>query len=97
MNQNPVKIEIADISAMGMPLEQWKYETCIAEFGVGPDWATLYHIVTPVPDRGKGYATTLLIEAKAKFEGQGKKFGGTVALNDTMKDIYKRLAIEEYN
>lgn len=81
---------------MGLDLEKWTNYSCEAEFGVGDDWATLYLIRTPEVDRGKGYATQLLTEAKKYYEEKGKKFGGSVALNETMKDIYKCLNIEEY-
>lgn len=77
-----------------MTLEQWTHKSCQAEFGLGDDWATLYSIESQ--EKGKGHATELLAEAKRYYEAQGKKFGGSVALNDTMADIYKRLKITEY-
>jgi ribosomal protein S18 acetylase RimI-like enzyme len=89
-------MEINKISVMGMELEQWKLEACEAEFGIGDGWATLYIITTDSHHQGKGLATKLLTEAKRHYEAQGKKFGGTVALNETMADIYKRLEIKEY-
>jgi hypothetical protein len=79
---------------MGMPLVQWRYKSCTADFGVMETWATLYFIEST--EEGKGHATHLLTEAKAFYEGQGKRFGGSVALNDRMKSIYERLGIEEY-
>ncbi len=84
------------VEILGMALEQWEHETCIAHFAVGDDWATLYDISTPPQDRRKGLATALLTEAKSYYEGQGKTFGGTVALNDGMRRIYQRLWITEY-
>lgn len=84
--------------SLGMELDQWKHKSCVAEFGVGEDrkgkWATLYSIRSD--ERGKGHATELLRQAKGYYEKQGLKFGGTVALNDTMRGIYERLNIEEY-
>lgn len=78
-----------------MELEQWTHESCVANFGVGDDWATVYDIQST--DEGKGHATQLLIEARHHYNAiQGKKFGGSVALNYRMRNIYKRLGIEEY-
>jgi GNAT superfamily N-acetyltransferase len=89
-------MEVKEIIEIGMPLTQWTHKGCRAVFATASDWATLYHIETDPLERGKGLATQLLTEAKKYYEGKGKKFGGTVALNDTMADIYKRLEIEEY-
>jgi hypothetical protein len=82
-------------NVMGMELDAWKHKSCSAEFGMGNDWATLYSIRSRLP--GKGHATELLAEAKRFYEEQGKRFGGTVALNSRMAKIYKRLAIKEYS
>jgi hypothetical protein len=80
---------------LGMELEQWKYESCTANFAVGEDWATLYDIQSD--DEGKGHATQLLTDARHHYNAiGGKKFGGSVALNDRMKLLYKHLGIEEY-
>lgn len=82
------------VNILGMPLEEWTHNSCIAHFGVGDDWATLYDIESK--EQGKGHATELLIEAKKYYEEKGLEFGGSVALNERMRDIYKRLGIEEY-
>lgn len=79
---------------MGMELEEWTNNSCVAHFGIGDDWATLYDIKSK--EQGKGHATELLIMAKKYYEKQGKKFGGSVALNDRMRKIYQKLKIEEY-
>jgi hypothetical protein len=84
-----------NINILGMPLEQWKHKSCTANFGIGSDWATLYDIKSE--DQGKGHATELLIEAKKYYGSLGKKLGGTVAMNDRMKYIYKKLDILEYD
>lgn len=91
------EIETKEISMMGMPLVEWKYRSCTANFGVSEEekYATLYEIISL--EQGKGHATYLLTAAKKFFEDTGYKFGGSVALNDRMKSIYKRLNIEEYN
>lgn len=83
------------VTDLGMELEQWTHESCVALFGVGDDWATLYTIGSAEP--GKGHATALLTAAKAHYEGLGLTFGGTVALNPRMRAIYERLGIKEYN
>lgn len=77
-----------------MELERWTNKSCIADFGVGNDWATLYSIESK--EQGKGHATELLVEVKKYYEGQGKRFGGSVALNDRMRKIYQELDIKEY-
>lgn len=75
-------------------LEIWNHKSCTAEFGFSDTWATLFFIQSL--EEGKGHATELLTEAKKYYEGQGKKFGGSIALNERMRAIYKRLDIEEY-
>ena len=82
------------VNVLGMPLERWSNKSCVADFGVGNDWATLYHIESA--EQGKGHATELLIKAKKYYEGLGKEFGGSVALNERMRKIYQELGIQEY-
>jgi hypothetical protein len=77
-----------------MDLEEWRHESCVARFGVGDDWATLYEIRSR--NEGKGHATALLTDAKRHYEAAGKSFGGSVALNPRMRAIYQRLGIREY-
>jgi hypothetical protein len=79
---------------MGMELDRWTYKSCTAHFGLGEDWATLYDISSK--DSGKGHATKLLSSAKDYYMGKGLRFGGSVALNNTIKHIYKKLDIKEY-
>lgn len=82
------------VNVLGMELDEWKLDSCIAHFAVGPKWATLYDIESLI--KGRGHATSLLQEAKAYYESQNKKFGGSVALNPIMRKIYKKLKIKEY-
>jgi hypothetical protein len=89
MSANPKPMTV-----LGMELERWEHESCVADFGVGDDWATLYSISSKTP--GKGHATQALIIARQHYEGRGKKFGGSVALSERMRKIYQRLGIEEY-
>jgi len=81
-------------NCMGMELEVWRNKSCRAEFGTGDDWATLYLIESE--EQGKGHATELLVEAKRYYEERGLSFGGSVALNSRMREIYQRLGIKEY-
>ncbi len=82
------------VDIMGMPMDEWHNKSCVAHFGVGDDWATLYDIESK--ERGKGHAKELLIAAKAYYEGQGKRVGGTIALNPTMRRLYEKLGYKEY-
>jgi GNAT superfamily N-acetyltransferase len=75
-------------------LDNWAYKSCEAECGVGEDWATLNYIRSK--EEGKGHATMLLIFIKEFYKRQGLKFGGSVALNDRMHNLYLRLGIKEY-
>ena len=77
-----------------MPLERWTYKSCVADFGVGDDWATLYLIESK--DEGKGHATHVLKLAKEHYENIGKKVGGDIALNDRMRTLYKEVGYKEY-
>lgn len=87
-------MKIKNVNVLGMPLVQWIYKSCRAEFGVGEDWATLYSIQSA--EQSKGHATKLLMAAKEYYESIGKVFGGDVALNERMRSIYRRLKITEY-
>ena len=62
----------------------WKYRSCEAEIGIGKDWATVYVIVSEEPS--KGHATTLLLAMKEYYENKGLTFGGSIALNERMKN-----------
>ena len=68
---------------------------CIAHFGVGDNWATLYDIISG--NQGKGEATRLLQKAKKYYKDLGKTVGGTIALNPKMKHIYNKLGYLEYD
>ena len=82
------------INMMGMPLDEWKYKSCRAHCATGKDWATLYDIESK--EKGKGHATKLLMAMKEYYEEQGLKFGGSVALNERMMQLYQKCGIEEY-
>ena len=82
------------VSALGMELDGWQYKSCKAEVGVGKDWATIYFIESK--QEGKGHATKLLLAMKSYYESEGKRFGGSVALNDRMARLYKKCKIREY-
>ncbi len=82
------------VMVLGMELDEWRFDSCVAHFGVGPDWATLFDIESLI--KKKGHATSLLLEAKAYYKSQKKRFGGSVALNPIMRHLYKKLRIKEY-
>ena len=87
-------MEHKKVNILGMDLDEWEFASCIAHFGVGSDWATLFDIRSLI--EGRGHATTLLREAKTYYEERGLRFGGSVALNSRMREIYQRLGIKEY-
>lgn len=77
-----------------MTLDQCDFESCVALIGVDETWATIYSIDSKEP--GKGHATELLARMKAHYEGQGKTFGSSVALNKRMSYLLQKLNIPEY-
>lgn len=83
------------VTILGMELEQWQHESCIANIGVGDNWATIYNIKSI--DKGKGHATALLIEMQKYYENLGKTFGSTIALSETMEHLLKKLNIDVRN
>jgi RimJ/RimL family protein N-acetyltransferase len=85
----PCKVEI-----LGMSLEEWKYESCVAHCATGKDWATLYDIESS--QEGKGHATKVLLAMREYYQGEGLKFGGSIALNQRMRRLYQRCGITEY-
>jgi hypothetical protein len=87
-------MEIEKVNKLGMELEQWTNKSCVAEVGVGDTWATVYYIESK--EEGKGHATELLKEAKKHYEGEGKVFGSSVALNERMRHLLVKLNIKEY-
>jgi len=87
-----MKREVKNI--LGMPLDEWKHKSCTAHFSVFPDEATLYDIVSKEPN--KGHAFELLSFAKEYYEKRDKKVMGTVALNEKMSRLYKKIGIGEY-
>ena len=89
-----MKMKHKMVHLLGMELEEWTHKSCTAHFGVGDTWATLYDIQSK--EEGKNHATELLLEAKAFYESQGKKFGGSIALNERMRKIYQKLQIKEF-
>jgi hypothetical protein len=91
-----MKIKVYPVTVLGMSLIRWELESCTADFGVDEEkkWATLYNIESE--EKGKGHATKLLKIAKKYYEDKGFKFGSSVALNDGMGRILKKLKIKEY-
>lgn len=89
------KKEPKTITILGMPLDEWRHELCLAHCATGEGWATLYDIQSE--EEGKGHATTLLTAMKGYYEGKGLRFGGSVALNNRMRRLYQKCGIEEYD
>lgn len=80
------------IKLLGLPLDSWENQGCVATFGVGRKWACLYSIDSS--ERGKGFAINLLKTAKKYYENLGKKVNGSVPLNPIMKHIYDKLGYD---
>jgi len=87
-------MKIEKIIVLGMELTRWNHKSCTVDIAEGDNWATTYTVESTEP--GKGHATELLTEAKTYYESKNKKFGGTVALNEKMRRLYKKLEITEY-
>ena len=87
-------IEPRKVNILGMELDEWQHKSCVAHVGVGKDWATIYDIESQ--QEGKGHATELLLIMKSFYEHQGKRFGGSVALNERMARLSRKCGIREY-
>jgi hypothetical protein len=87
-------MERHQVVVAGIVMERWTHQSCVADFAVGPDWATLYLIESA--QRRQGHATAVLRAAQAYYADQGKQFGGSVALNEGMARLYQKLGIVEY-
>ena len=88
------EVRARKVMQLGMELDQWSFESCVAHFGTGEDWATLYDIQSK--ERRKGHATTLLTHAKKYYESKGMKFASTISLHPDMTSIIDQLGIYEY-
>ncbi len=82
------------VNILGMELDEWQYKSCVAHVGEGKDWATVGDIESQ--QEGKGHATSLLLVMQFHYEKKGKRFGGSVALNERMRRIYRRCGVKEY-
>ena len=80
------------INTLGMELLEVTYKNVVANFGYDDDWITLYSIASSNPNKGEAQELLKLVKDKYKH----KAFAGTVALNPTMKHIYKKMDIKEY-
>lgn len=89
-------ITIERVNILGMELERWRYGQCFADWGVDRNlgFATLYFIKSE--NEGKGEATKVLKRAKKFYEKMGLNIRGSIALNDHMRRLYKKLKIKEY-
>ena len=84
------------VNFLGMILDEWTEKSCVAHIAVNNEkkWATIYDIQSE--EEGCGHASKLLKETKKYYESKGLKFGGSIALNDRMRKLYKKLNITEY-
>ena len=89
-----LKVKPSQVEILGMVLDEWSYQSCVAHCATGDIWATLYDIETE--ERNQGHATILLQAMKLHYERLGLKFGGSVALNEPMRRLYRKCQIEEY-
>lgn len=87
-------MDMKQVNSMGMLLDRWTHQSCVAEIGTGKDWATIYSIQSKEP--GKGHATELMLAMKKHYEAEGKRFGSSVALNSRMRTLLQKLEIIEY-
>jgi len=92
MTTNP-EVAPETVNILGMPLDEWHCGSCVAHCATGDGWATIYDIASAV--ESKGHATTLLLKMKTYYEERGYSFGGSVALNDRMRRLYRRCGIRE--
>lgn len=88
------KLYIGKGNHLGMELTEVKWKSCIATFGEGPGWATIYSIESS--DKEQGHSQELLIQMKAYYSLLDKEMASTVALNPTMEHILEKLSIKEY-
>ena len=89
-----MKHELKNI--MGMELMCFEHRGCevqIAEFPESSS-ATIYSVESKNP--GQGIATETLTYLKGWYEGHGMTLYSSVALNDKMAHILKKLEILEY-
>lgn len=93
------RIEGKWVEILGIRLLEVTYQSCVAHFGLGEDgegkWLTLYDIKSTCP--GQGHATDLLSVMQSASARTGRRFGGSIALNNRMRSIYRRLGIHEYD
>src|ERR1700752_3606808 len=89
------------VISAGMELEEWRFKSCVAKFGVShligsleQGWATLYFIWSK--KENKGHASEILKVTKEYYEGQGLRYGGSVALSAAMRHLYEKFKIHEY-
>jgi len=86
------KLEFKQINRLGMELTAFKYKGVIGTLAEEDRWATIYDIESTNPDKGECQECLKLLKAKYF----GKDFGCSVALNDKMSYILKKLGIKEY-
>jgi hypothetical protein len=85
---------IEEVKVMGMDLFKFTHKGVSGHLFVNNKHATIYDVMSK--NRNKGECLETLGMLKEEYEANNKIFGGTVALNPTMKHIYQKLEIKEY-
>jgi hypothetical protein len=86
---------IKPAKVLGMELFEFAHKGVTGHLYVDDKHATIYDVMSA--NRNKGECLETLGMLKAASEANNKIFGGTVALNPTMKHIYQKLEITEYD
>lgn len=74
-----------------MELDEWTYKSCIAHFGEYWFCYTLYDIESK--EQRQWHATQLLKDAIEYYEKGWFLVAWTVALNEAMRNLYKKVGI----
>jgi hypothetical protein len=85
---------IKPIKVLGMDLFEFTHKDVKGHLFINDTHATIYDVESN--NYGVGECQETLSMLKEEYETNGKVFGGTVALNPTMKHIYQKLNITEY-
>lgn len=81
------KVVTKDI--LWMELDEWTFESCIAHFGEYDGVYVLYDIESK--EKRKWHAYTLMKDALDYYISKWFRVGWTVALNDAMVWLYRKL------
>ena len=94
MENKIIEYQRFEVNSLGMKLDGWKYESCIANVGTGEDFATIFYIESE--EKNKCHATILIKIMSKIYTDEGKSFATSIALSDPMKHLVKKLNLKEY-